>query len=58
MATKPTPKSTPKVKLKNPSAVAERLLAERVKAGKVKDIAKTKSDIAKKTGVWANGKTN
>ena len=33
-----TPK--PKIKLKNPQAVAERLFAERIKAGKVKDIAK------------------
>jgi len=55
MAT-PTPK--PKIKLKNPQAVAERLLSERIKAGKVKDLAKTKADIAKKTGAWPNGMTN
>ena len=54
MATTPTPK----IKLKNPQAVAERLFAERVKAGKVKDITKTKAAIAKKTGAWANGMTN
>jgi len=54
MATTPTPKP----KLKNPQAVAERLLAERIKAGKVKDITKTKAAIAKKTGAWANGMTN
>ena len=51
-----TPK--PKIKLKNPQAVAERLFAERIKAGKVKDIAKTRADIAKKTGAWPNGMTN
>jgi hypothetical protein len=59
MATpKPMPSPTLKKKLKNPEAVAERLLAERIKAGKVKNLTKARNDIARKTGVWPNGMTD
>ena len=37
---------------------AESKLKKDVAAGKVKDVAKSKADIAKKTGAWPNGATN
>ena len=37
---------------------AENQLKQKLKSGKVKDITKTKQDIANKTGVWPNGATN
>ena len=37
---------------------AEKALESKVKSGAVKDIAKAKEAIAKKTGVWPNGYTN
>lgn len=37
---------------------AEAALSSAIKSGKVTDINKTREEIAKKTGVWPNGKTN
>lgn len=47
-----TPKATQKVDK------SEAMLKTQLKAGKVKDITKAKEAIAKKTGVWPNGRTN
>jgi hypothetical protein len=55
--TTPTPKASPSTfAQKNKAAEAE--LKRLMKAGKVKDIAKTRSQIAKKYGVSPNGFTN
>ena len=58
----PTPGiATPAVR-KSPGAQApakaESMLNSKLKSGKVKDITKARESIAKKTGVWPNGKTN
>ena len=62
----PTPGvSTPAVR-KSPTAQpamkpvenAESQLAKKLQSGKVKDLNATRAAIAKKTGVWPNGKTN
>ena len=37
---------------------AEKMFAEMMRKGKVKDIEKAKNQVAKKTGVWPNGRTN
>ena len=55
--TKPKPTPSPSTfAQKNKAAEAE--LKRLMKAGKVKDIAKTRSQIAKKYGVSPNGFTN
>lgn len=36
---------------------AEKMLRDKMKAGKVKDLNKTRDKIAKKTGVYPMGKT-
>ena len=62
----PTPGvSTPAVR-KSPAAHpamkpienAESQLVKKIQSGKVRDINATREAIAKKTGVWPNGKTN
>jgi hypothetical protein len=52
-----TPKPSPST-FAQKSAAAEAELKKLMKAGKVKDIAKTRSQIAKKYGVSPNGFTN
>ncbi len=53
----PTPKPSPST-FAQKSKAAEAELKKLMKAGKVKDIAKTRNQIAKKYGVSPNGFTN
>lgn len=54
---KPTPKPSPST-FAQKSAAAEAELKKLMKQGKVKDLAKTRKEIAKKYGVSPNGFTN
>jgi hypothetical protein len=54
---KPKPSPSPST-FAQKSAAAEAELKRLAKAGKIKDIAKTRSQIAKKYGVSPNGYTN
>lgn len=54
---KPTPKPSPSTFAQR-SAAAEAELKKLMKQGKVKDLAKTRKEIAKKYGVSPNGFTN
>jgi hypothetical protein len=57
MSKKPTPSPSPSTFAQR-SAAAEAEFKKLMKQGKIKDIAKTRSQIAKKYGVSPNGYTN
>lgn len=57
-AVRKSPGATAPAKAKSSIGTAESMLNQKIKSGKVTDIGKTKQQIANKTGVWPNGKTN